>query len=134
MRKLLIAGSRDYGSVELVDEAISLWARLVGYPDWPSEIVNGKAPTGIDKHAYNWADKNDVLLKIFPANWARFKKAAGHYRNAEMAEYCDSAIIIWDMVSPGSLNMIDNMRRVSKPYLVYTIENNKLKEIKNVGF
>lgn len=79
-------------------------------------------------------DKNDVLLKIFPANWARFKKAAGHYRNAEMAEYCDSAIIIWDMVSPGSLNMIDNMRRVSKPYLVYTIENNKLKEIKNVGF
>lgn len=53
------------------------------------------------------------------ANWGKFGKMAGFYRNSDMAQYADAAIILWDMESKGTLDMIDKMRRAKKPYEVY---------------
>lgn len=41
------------------------------------------------------------------------------YRNAEMADYCDAAIILWDGESRGTVDMIDKMRRLGKPLEVW---------------
>ena len=45
-------------------------------------------------------------IKRFPADWDKFKKAAGYIRNEQMGNYCDIAIIFWDGSSKGTLNMI----------------------------
>lgn len=66
-----------------------------------------------------WANENGVAIKRFTADWGRFGRAAGHYRNSEMADYADAAIILWDGESRGTLGMIDCMRRLRKPYEVY---------------
>jgi len=41
------------------------------------------------------------------------------YRNAEMAEYGDGGLILWDGESRGTLDMIDKLRRLGKPVEVY---------------
>lgn len=56
------------------------------------------------------------------ADWGRFGRAAGSYRNAEMAEYADAAIILWDGESRGTLDMIDKMRRAGKPCEIWIRE------------
>lgn len=41
-------------------------------------------------------EQNGVPVRRFPANWERFGRAAGMYRNAEMARYASGGIILWD--------------------------------------
>lgn len=66
-----------------------------------------------------WVDEHGIPVRQFPANWGRFGRAAGKYRNSEMAAYADAAIILWDGVSSGTLDMIDRMRRCGKPVEVW---------------
>lgn len=85
-----------------------------------TEVVCGQA-IGVDKLGDQWASANDCEVRympVTPEEWNKYGKAAGPMRNRRMAEYCDAAIIIWDGVSPGSRNMIDEMIRVKKPYYI----------------
>lgn len=82
-----------------------------------SEVVCGMA-IGVDRLGELWGISNDKPVKEMPADWNKHKKAAGPIRNRQMAEYCDAAVIIWDGISPGTRNMIDEMIRVKKPYYV----------------
>jgi len=52
---------------------------------------------------------------MFRADWGRFGRAAGMYGNAEMAEYGDGGLILWDGESRGTIDMIDKLRRLGKP-------------------
>ena len=56
-----------------------------------------------------------------PAQWDLYGRAAGPIRNAQMADYADAAIIIWDGKSPGSLNMIKEVKKVNKPHYIDVI-------------
>ena len=110
--KVVIAGSRSITDLSVLKDAIFQSDFLV------SEVVSGCA-RGVDKLGELWAEDNDVPVKEFPANWGRFGRAAGMYRNAEMADYCDGGIILWDGESRGTLDMIDKLRRLGKPVEVY---------------
>ena len=83
-----------------------------------SEVVSGCA-RGVDKLGERWAIEHGIPVHKFPADWGRFGKSAGIYRNAEMAEYSDGLIALWDMESRGTLHMIDCMRKRNKPFEVY---------------
>lgn len=74
---------------------------------------------GVDILGELWANENGVAIKRFPADWDRWGKSAGFYRNSDMADYCDAAIILWDGESRGTLDMIDRMRRLGKPREVW---------------
>lgn len=120
--KVVIAGTRyvdpvskipfdDYG---LVIQAV----QRSGYTI--KEVVSGQA-IGVDKLGEMWAQANDCEIRympVTPQEWTKYGKAAGPMRNRRMAEYCDAAVIIWDGVSPGTRNMIDEMIRVKKPYYI----------------
>lgn len=110
--KVIIAGSREITEYEILQAAIfqSDFSIL--------EVVSGCA-RGVDKLGEQWAELNDIPVRQFPADWGRFGRAAGHYRNSEMASYADAAIILWDGESRGTLDMIDKMRRAGKLYKVY---------------
>lgn len=107
--KVIIAGSRNIKDYALVVEAV----KQSGYEI--TEVVSGCA-TGVDWLGEQWARANNVPVKEMPADWNRYGKSAGPYRNRAMAEYADAAVIIWDGESRGTRNMIENMIRRKKPY------------------
>jgi len=118
--KLVIAGSRSLKippkTITRICEKSQINTELL------TEVVSGKA-RGVDTSGENFAKSINVTVKDFPADWNKYGKAAGAIRNRQMAEYCDVAIIIWDGYSSGSLNMMNEMDRLRKPYYLVRIEH-----------
>ena len=85
-----------------------------------TEIVSGKA-AGIDTVGEAYAISNGLRVAEFPAEWD-LGKHAGMLRNAQMADYCDAALVIWDGKSRGSANMLVEMQKRNKPVAIYEME------------
>ena len=123
--KLLVAGSRDYANqsrtvIKLLDEL------TLNHPDYHfrdiTEVVSGCAK-GIDTAAILWAEQNNIPVKKYPAEWTvngKTDMAAGFKRNALMADYCDTAIIIWDGKSKGTKHMMSELDKRGKEFLLWT--------------
>jgi hypothetical protein len=114
--KMIIAGSRSITDKTIVYDAINELSRTHNI----TEVVSGKA-RGVDFLGEQWALEKNIPIKLFPANWNVYGKKAGHIRNKLMADYADCAIIIWDGSSPGSYNMISNMKKIQKPFFIKDI-------------
>jgi len=114
--KIVIAGSRTITNYDEVLTAIK------GSPFVITEVVSGRA-RGVDSLGEYYAKQNNLACSYFPADWNTHGRRAGPIRNAEMARYADAAIIVWDGVSTGSANMIENMKRLNKPYYVWKVAN-----------
>lgn len=101
MKKVIIAGSRDFHDFELLEAECD---RILG--DEKVEIVSGRA-RGADRLGETYAYNKGHKIKTFEADWDKYGKAAGYKRNAEMAEYADVLIAFWDGLSKGTKHMID---------------------------
>jgi len=84
--KTIIAGGRDY---YLTDNDIQ---KLDSLKDEITLVISG-AETGVDACGEMWARKNNIPVKLFPADWKTYGKQAGYLRNKQMAEYADVLII-----------------------------------------
>jgi hypothetical protein len=115
--KVIIAGSRNIIWPSLIYETI-LWS---GFAGKITEVVSGKA-AGVDSIGEVWALEHGIPIKEFPADWSRFGKRAGHIRNAQMGDYSDALIAIWDGESRGTANMIDYMQKLNKPVYVRNLK------------
>lgn len=104
--KLIIAGSRSFYNYALLDEALT--NLLANYDDLPKqiEIVSGH-DLGTDRLGEIWAERHNVKITTFPANWQLHGKHAGYLRNIEMAEYADALVAFWDGMSKVTKHMID---------------------------
>lgn len=80
----------------------------------PNRIVCGVA-AGVDRAGETYANKMNLEISYFPANWEKFGKAAGPIRNLEMAKFADALLLIWDGKSRGSANMKKEMQQLKKP-------------------
>ena len=116
--KVVIAGSRTISDYAAVVKAINSSKFDI------SEVVCGTA-AGVDKLGERWAISNNIPVKEVPAKWHKHGKSAGPIRNRDMAEYADAAVIIWDGSSPGALNMINQMKKVNKPYYIEVIKDDE---------
>ena len=110
--RLIIAGSRTLtfnisGMQDIIDNLIPLDIDI-------TEIVCGGAD-GIDTSGGHWAEFQTIKVMNFPANWIEHGKAAGPIRNAQMADYADALLLIWDGQSRGSSNMKQCMIKKGKP-------------------
>ena len=113
--RIIIAGSRDINSFEIVERA---FLNSQPHPfDDISVIVSGCA-RGVDRIGEKIAEKYNIMVKRFPANWDKFGKTAGYKRNVEMAEFADGLIAVWDGSSRGTNHMIDVMNRENKPVYI----------------
>jgi hypothetical protein len=102
--RTIIAGSRsitDYDTVALAVE-------LSGFD--VTEVVSGTA-RGVDELGERWARQKGVPCRRFPADWERYGRSAGYWRNEEMARNADALVAVWDGVSRGTGHMIDIARR-----------------------
>ncbi len=101
--KTIIAGSRDINDMD------KLYKALISV-NWPiTEVVSGGA-RGVDMLGEQWAFDKGIIFTRFPANWEKFGRGAGFIRNAEMANYAEALVAIWDGCSKGTGNMIDLAR------------------------
>jgi len=113
--KVIIAGSRTIWSPCPIRNAI----RESGFAI--HEVVSGTA-RGIDQLGEMWAENNCCPVRRFPADWDGLGKRAGYVRNAQMAEYADALIAVWDGKSRGTAHMIETMRKAGKNVFVHRVE------------
>lgn len=105
--KVIIAGNRNFNNYDLVEETIEKLGLEI------DEVVYGGA-AGADYMGLLWARKHKVKVKTFLAEWSVYGGAAGPLRNARMANYGDYLLAFWDGKSPGTKNMIYEMRKKGK--------------------
>lgn len=108
--KVIIAGSRDITDYSIV------YSAFASCPFDITEIVSGCAK-GVDSLGEQIGSLCLIPVCKFPADWNKHGKAAGPIRNKQMAEYADAAIVIHNG-SKGSLNMIEQMKKLNKPVYV----------------
>jgi len=113
--RTIIAGSRSCGNIIQVAAAVKQSGFII------TSVVSGTAP-GADRLGELWANLNSIPITRFPADWDKFKKAAGYIRNEEMANNADQVIVLWDGVSPGSKHMIDIATRKGLAVSVYNFK------------
>ncbi len=115
--KTIIAGSRGIDEYQLVVEAVeeSGWFKDI------TEVVSGGA-RGPDRLGEMWAKYHQIPIKLFPADWDRLGRGAGHIRNAQMADYADALIAVYDGHSRGTANMIQRAKSKGLKVYVKTIQ------------
>jgi hypothetical protein len=86
------------------------------------EVVSGAA-RGADIAGERWAEERDIPVKQFKADWDKHGKAAGPIRNAQMADYADCLVAVWDGQSKGTRSMIEYA--VQRGLLVYVLRIGK---------
>ena len=109
--KTIIAGSRD------ITDYTEVVAAVAAAPWEITEVISGGA-RGADSLGEEFADQNNLPLRIKPADWNRFGRSAGPIRNQEMAEIGEALIAIWDGRSRGTAHMISCMEKKC-PKFVY---------------
>ena len=84
--KTIIAGGRHY------DLTVQDIEKLDQLKDKITEVVSGCA-RGVDTQGENWAEKNNIKISKFPAEWDKYGKSAGYKRNQQMAKYANAVVL-----------------------------------------
>ena len=107
--RLIVAGGRNLNDTRFIHDAID---KILCNTDLSEvELVCGMA-RGVDMVAFQWANKNNVPIKEFPADWDAHGKAAGPIRNRQMSNYATHLIAFHDGVSRGTKNMLEEANKV----------------------
>lgn len=121
--RIIIAGSRGVpNTVDYQNACIEAMNGIFELRDADEEdviLVTGMA-RGADQLAYSIAEDTDMFIAEFPADWDNVGRSAGYVRNAEMAEYADHLIIVWNFESRGTRHMFDLAVR-DKLYPIYIV-------------
>lgn len=110
--RTIIAGSRGIVLFEILERAIQK------APFEITTVISGGA-RGVDRMGEKWAKKNKIPLEIFPADWVKHGKGAGYIRNRLMADNAEALIALWDGVSRGTRNMIDEAKARNLHVYIY---------------
>ena len=82
-------------------------------------IVSGGAK-GADSLAERYARESGFDLKVMPAEWDKYKKAAGYLRNSDMHRFIAGfpdrgCVAFWDGSSKGTLHSLQLARKYDNP-------------------
>ena len=90
--KTVVAGSRTFHDFSFVEIYLNFYHKIVQI----TEVVSGGAH-GVDALGEQWAQKHNIPVNRFPADWKKYGKAAGPISNKKMAEYADVFIGFWNI-------------------------------------
>ena len=101
--RILVCGGRHFEDYNLLKNILDKVLQLKKLTPKDVEIVSGHCK-GADMLGEKWAEENGANTKIFPADWALYKKSAGPIRNKQMIDYitCFSDKLVVAFVSPNS--------------------------------
>ncbi len=108
--RVIVCGGKDFEDKACVFHSLDMI--LANYTD--VEIVSGHAK-GVDSLGESYAGEHSIQLKVFPADWKRYGKAAGPIRNREMLTYAleQTPIVVafWNGTSRGTKDMITQAKK-----------------------
>ena len=119
--RILVCGGRHFDNYTLLNNALAIVLCAKQTVSQCVEIVSGHCE-GADSLAEKWAENKGASLKIFPANWTKYKKSAGPIRNKQMVDYitCFNDKLVVAFVSPnskGTRNTISLAKKNNIPVL-----------------
>lgn len=85
--KTIIAGSRDFTNLELVEIAVM-------QSGFDISVVLSGCARGVDRLGELWAKEHDVPVEHYPADWGIHGKRAGYLRNSLMAQNGEALIAV----------------------------------------
>ena len=89
-------------------------------PENADTIISGGA-VGIDSTAALYAKEMKVPRVEIKPDYKRYGRAAPIIRNREIVTKADKVIIIWNGVSKGTQNVIEECKKHGKEYVVYML-------------
>jgi hypothetical protein len=102
--RLLITGGRDFTDATVIENA------LLDIDPRPEVVIHGDA-AGADRVAGAIAEKWELEVWKFPANWARYGKSAGPRRNYQMLQEGRPTHVL---AFPGGRGTEDMCKQASK--------------------
>lgn len=123
MIKVIVAGSRTADNFELVEKSLMMYFKEHKLHRADVEIISGTA-RGADQLGEQFADKYNLKLTKFPADWNKYGKSAGYIRNEQMAKYAAQNGILfafWDGQSKGTNHMINLAKKYNLEIIVISI-------------
>lgn len=121
--KIVIAGSRDITSQDLIDR----YADILDDKYDITHVISGRAK-GVDTCGETWANKHNKDIIYFPADWDKHGKKAGILRNLEMLKQADIILVIMHNDSRGSTHMASIAQTSGKPTYVYNTDTKEGKK------
>lgn len=78
-KRILVTGGRDFSGRDEVQFALDAINLKYGI----SALIEGEA-RGADRLCAQWAERNNIPVARYPADWDAHGKGAGHIRNQQM--------------------------------------------------
>ncbi len=116
--KVLICGSRNVNPTALLDE-------ICKYLPKGTVVICGGA-RGVDTCALNSANRLNLIVLEFPADWALHGKAAGPIRNQQMLDQKPDLVIAIhedESLGKGTLDMVTMARKAGVPVTIFIVED-----------
>lgn len=108
--RYLICGGRDFADQALMDKALR---SLILHPE-DAVIIHGDA-RGADRLGAAWGIVHGAQVEAYPADWDRYKNAAGPIRNQAMLDVGKPDVVI---AFPGGKGTADMVRRARQRKVV----------------
>ena len=106
MTRMIVAGGRTFQDYNLLCSNLD---RITAEIPGKIELISGHAP-GADTLGERYAREHKMRLRVFPARWDLYGKAAGVLRNQQMIDYALKksaiAVFFWDGSSRGTRDAI----------------------------
>ena len=132
--RILVCGGRHFEDYDLLKKILDKVLKLKKLTPKDVEIVSGHSK-GADRLGEKWAEENGANAKIFPADWALYKKSAGPIRNKQMIDYitCFENKMVVAFVSPNSkgTKQTTSLAEKNKILVIVTEYGNEDKSIAN---
>ena len=106
--RVLVCGGRDFDNYNLLVDTLT--GLLGQYAPKDVIFISGRA-RGADRLGERFAKTNNCELLVFPADWDKFGKGAGHIRNQQMIDEGKPDLVV---AFPGNRGTADMVRRAKK--------------------
>lgn len=103
--RTIIAGSRGIINYDTVLNVVINSGFVI------TQVLSGTA-RGVDTIGEEIAEEFGIPLVLYPADWGKYGKSAGHIRNEQMAKNAEALIAVYDGVSPGTKSMINIAKKL----------------------
>lgn len=118
-KRIVVAGCRDY--TDYKDAKSYIEKCIIKIREKHTLIFLSGGCKGADMLGERFAFENGYKVELYPADWKKYGKSAGHRRNQQMAENCDYVICFWDGKSRGTASMIYYAKKFNKPLRIKKI-------------
>ena len=105
VKTILVTGGRNYYDKEVIHATLKELDRQHGI----TTLIHGGA-SGADTIAGAWAKEQGITVWVYPADWAKYGKAAGPMRNRDMLTRGKPDLVVAFEGGRGTANMIKQAR------------------------